>query len=138
MCVPLGCPSDLPETASVADDPEDRGQSICPAQRHGGNRERQQDGNDPREASPIDDAHRLQHRLPDQRSGNSQAPSAALIDVRQVVKSYSSASGSFTALKGVSLQVQAGEFIAVVGKSGSGKSKNVSPFRTRNGSSRFN
>jgi putative ABC transport system ATP-binding protein len=62
------------------------------------------------------------HSSPDQRSGNGRAPGTPLIDVRTVVKSYSSPSGAFTALKGVSLQVQTGEFIAVVGKSGSGKS----------------
>src|SRR6266511_1360216 len=64
----------------------------------------------------------LHHRSPGQRTSNGQAPGSPLIDVRQVVKTYSSASGSFTALKGVSVQVQAGEFVAVVGKSGSGKS----------------
>src|SRR6266496_1375857 len=64
----------------------------------------------------------LHHRSPGQRTSNGQAPGSPLIDVRQVVKSYSSPSGAFTALKGVSLQVQTGEFIAVVGKSGSGKS----------------
>src|SRR5262245_3839693 len=64
----------------------------------------------------------VDHRSPHPRSSNGRVPGDPLIDVRQVVKTYSSASGSFNALKGVSLQVQAGEFVAVVGKSGSGKS----------------
>jgi putative ABC transport system ATP-binding protein len=45
-----------------------------------------------------------------------------LIDVRQAVKRYESAAGAFTALKGVNLQINRGEFVAVIGKSGSGKS----------------
>jgi putative ABC transport system ATP-binding protein len=45
-----------------------------------------------------------------------------LIDVREVIKTYQSAAGTFTALKGVDLQVDRGEFVAVIGKSGSGKS----------------
>lgn len=45
-----------------------------------------------------------------------------LIDLRKVVKTFESAAGTFTALKGVDLQVDSGEFVAVVGKSGSGKS----------------
>jgi hypothetical protein len=46
----------------------------------------------------------LHHRSPGQRTSNGQAPGSPLIDVRQVVKTYSSASGPFTALKGVSPQ----------------------------------
>ncbi len=45
-----------------------------------------------------------------------------LIELRRVVKTYRSAAGTFTALKGIDLAVDHGEFVAVVGKSGSGKS----------------
>ena len=45
-----------------------------------------------------------------------------LIDLLDVVKVYSSAAGDFTALKGISAQVQKGEFLGVIGKSGAGKS----------------
>src|SRR3954451_6905797 len=47
---------------------------------------------------------------------------AHLIDLRQVEKTYQSAAGSFTALKRVDLQIDRGEFVAIIGKSGSGKS----------------
>jgi putative ABC transport system ATP-binding protein len=46
----------------------------------------------------------------------------SLIDLRGVTKTFESAAGTFTALQGIDLQVQAGEFVAVIGKSGSGKS----------------
>jgi len=45
-----------------------------------------------------------------------------LIEMRDVVKVYSTAAGDYTALKGVTLQVKAGEFLGVIGKSGAGKS----------------
>ena len=45
-----------------------------------------------------------------------------LIDLLDVVKVYSTAAGDFTALKGISAQVQKGEFLGVIGKSGAGKS----------------
>jgi putative ABC transport system ATP-binding protein len=52
-------------------------------------------------------------------SGNGDRP---LIDLRDVVKTYESAAGKFTALKGIDLRINAGEFVTIVGKSGCGKS----------------
>ncbi len=51
------------------------------------------------------------------RNGNSR-----LIELRQVVKTYKTAAGGFTALNGIDLQIDRGEFVGVIGKSGSGKS----------------
>ncbi len=45
-----------------------------------------------------------------------------LIELRRIVKTYESAAGKFTVLKSIDVQVDAGEFVAVIGKSGSGKS----------------
>ncbi|MCB2178343.1 ABC transporter ATP-binding protein [bacterium] len=45
-----------------------------------------------------------------------------MIELHEVVKTYSSAAGDFTALKGINLAVGQGEFLGVVGKSGAGKS----------------
>ncbi|MBN1669300.1 MAG: ATP-binding cassette domain-containing protein, partial [Anaerolineales bacterium] len=44
-----------------------------------------------------------------------------LIDLKGVVKQYQSMAGNVVALKGIDLQVQAGEFFVVTGKSGAGK-----------------
>jgi putative ABC transport system ATP-binding protein len=53
---------------------------------------------------------------------NPQASPKPLIELRSVVKTYSTAAGDFTALKGIDLQVGASEFLGIVGKSGAGKS----------------
>jgi putative ABC transport system ATP-binding protein len=42
--------------------------------------------------------------------------------MRDVVKTYATAAGEFTALKGINLQVGTGQFVGIVGKSGAGKS----------------
>ncbi len=45
-----------------------------------------------------------------------------LIELRQVIKTYQGEAGTFIALNNVDLEVDPGEFVAVIGKSGSGKS----------------
>jgi len=45
-----------------------------------------------------------------------------IIELHEVVKVYSTEAGEFPALRGVSLSVNAGEFLGIVGKSGAGKS----------------
>jgi putative ABC transport system ATP-binding protein len=46
----------------------------------------------------------------------------SLIEMRDVVKVYATAAGEFHALKGINIQVGAGEFVGIIGKSGAGKS----------------
>ena len=46
----------------------------------------------------------------------------ALIEMRQIVKTFKNAAGEFTALKGITTCFYPGEFVSIVGKSGSGKS----------------
>ncbi|HIE56864.1 MAG TPA: ATP-binding cassette domain-containing protein, partial [Anaerolineales bacterium] len=49
-------------------------------------------------------------------------PSAPVIQLKDLVKTYKNAAGEFTVLKGLDLQIYPGEFVSIVGKSGSGKS----------------
>ena len=45
-----------------------------------------------------------------------------MIQMRQVIKTFTNAAGEFRVLKGLNLTLKSGEFVAIVGKSGSGKS----------------
>jgi len=46
----------------------------------------------------------------------------AFIEMRQIVKTFKTPVGDFTALRGIDVDFHQGEFVSVVGKSGSGKS----------------
>jgi ABC-type lipoprotein export system ATPase subunit len=48
-------------------------------------------------------------------------PNAPLIEIKNVHKVYKTDAGEFPALKGIDLEIGAGEFVSVIGKSGSGK-----------------
>ena len=47
---------------------------------------------------------------------------SALIELRNITKTYGRGQASFQALKGVNLRIEQGDFVAVMGPSGSGKS----------------
>lgn len=46
----------------------------------------------------------------------------ALLELRDIRRSYPSGDGSVEVLKGITLSIHAGEMVAIVGASGSGKS----------------
>lgn len=46
----------------------------------------------------------------------------ALIEIKNIVKTYTTGDDSFNALNGVSFSIEKGEFVAIMGTSGSGKS----------------
>lgn len=67
---------------------------------------------------------RIRHHLTNGNGTSSRnlANGQHLIELRQVSKVYETVAGSFTALDHVDLQIDRGQFVAVIGKSGSGKS----------------
>jgi putative ABC transport system ATP-binding protein len=66
--------------------------------------------------------HLSQQKIMQENFNEKSSQSGLIISVNRVSKRYDTPSGSFIALREVSLEVQKGEFVAVVGKSGSGKS----------------
>jgi putative ABC transport system ATP-binding protein len=58
----------------------------------------------------------------DTQAGEQSLLEKPLVQLHQVVKKYQTASGSFTALKGIEAQFNRAEFVGVIGKSGAGKS----------------
>ena len=60
--------------------------------------------------------------IPPENGVGSSNGNHSLIELRNVSKNYKTAAGDFLALKGINMDMKAGEFVSVIGKSGSGKS----------------
>ena len=55
-------------------------------------------------------------------SGNDvYASTPRMIELREVVKTYKTGMGGFTAIDGITLDIYRGEFLGIIGKSGAGK-----------------
>ena len=54
-------------------------------------------------------------------NGTKHSNNGPFINLQQVVKRYQGLASEVVALKGIDLQIQKGEFVAIIGKSGSGK-----------------
>jgi len=54
--------------------------------------------------------------------GGSERDERAFVELQDVVKIYDSPAGGFPALKGISVELDRGEFMGIIGKSGAGKS----------------
>jgi ABC-type lipoprotein export system ATPase subunit len=54
--------------------------------------------------------------------GSAGGSTIPLVEMRSVVKVYSSEAGEFTALRGIDAKIFPGEFLGIIGKSGAGKS----------------
>jgi putative ABC transport system ATP-binding protein len=60
--------------------------------------------------------------LVDTQAGEQSLVEKPLVQLHQVIKKYQTASGDFTALKGIEAQFNRAEFVGIIGKSGAGKS----------------